>query len=445
MTAKNARKQLSILLSIALASSTTYGQSPNSESQLSLDPSTVSSSDDSLRRPKPIPAQTVSHPTKLERSILDTPRILAVPIVEQPTPREPQDTGLKLTGLGEASKDAPAAVELHQGSSQAELIRQRFGNGEPQVERWVIENAKGNIVNHGKYTEYDVSGATIVLGSYVEGQREGAWSKQVTADEAQRLVGTIDKGFSAPFTSRAKFKKGQLDGDWTISDKQGKSLIVWSYAEGVRNGTSTTFDSKGEVIQSITYKANVADGPALIADNGQAAKETTLWDGKMLRQVDKWYPAVAGKQRVLQAQAWHYVAMPVNIASSDWSTSNIEYRSTASIEPIRHGLSVTFYSNGQRESEGSYERGQRTGTFAWWYPNGQQKTVGEYRNDAENSEWTWWHENGMKHASGMFVDGRRVDEWSLWSPEGKLVKRTAAENDSQVAGRNPAGEGVKNR
>lgn len=39
----------------------------------------------------------------------------------------------------------------------------------------------------------------------------------------------------------------------------------------------------------------------------------------------------------------------------------------------------------------------------------------------------------MKQASGMFVDGRKTNEWSLWSPEGKLVKRTKAEDGSQVA------------
>jgi len=138
------------------------------------------------------------------------------------------------------------------------------------------------------------------------------------------------------------------------------------------------------------------------------------------------------------------VPSSLNVAHSDWDASTVAYQSVAATETIRHGMAVTFYPNGQRESEGSYDHGRRTGTFAWWYANGQQKTVGEYRDDREHSDWAWWHENGMKQASGMFVDGRKVDEWSLWSAEGKLVKRTQAPEEQQVAGRE-ASEPVQNR
>ncbi len=454
MTAKS---QLSIFLSIAMATSVSHAQTANSKLELSLDPPTnivtepsvidvesvVENAPKSLQ--KMIPAQTASDPTHIKRSVLDFPDLESVPIVLPTAKSEPAGLRAMLTGHSKSSILETESTDSNPVVSSAELIRQRFPNGKPQIERWVAEDSVGNIVNHGKFVEYDASGATIASGNYAFGQRDGVWTKQLTNEQAQQLMGQVEKGFTPPFTSRATFKQGQLDGEWTVSDAQGNPLAIWSYAAGVRRGTSSLFNSKGDVTQFITYQSNLADGPARIATQGQAAKETTFSEGMMLRQVDKWYPVVAGKQRVLQAQEWHLVPVPLNIAASDWDNNRIEYRSATATEPIRHGLSVTFYPNGQRESEGNYERGKRSGTFAWWYLNGQQKTVGEYQNDIEQSEWTWWHENGMKQASGMFVDGRKTNEWSLWSPEGKLVKRAKAEDGSQVANLPNEATAPKNR
>lgn len=441
MTAKTARKQLSVFLSIAMAASMGQAQSPGGETDLSLGPATTISlgqgTDQAENRAPPsspqlVPSQTASQPTRIQRSVLETPRISTVPVVSAAeTISQPERPG-----DGASRKSLTTEVPTTVGTK--ELIRERYPNGKPHVERWVAEDAVGNIVNHGQYFEYDLAGTVISSGKYVLGQREGEWSKQLSHEDAQRLVGEFDKAFQAPFSSRAAFNQGQLDGDWTIADAQGKNLAVWSYVAGARQDKSTHFDPSGEITQSLTYEVNLADGPAHMPADGETGKDTTFSDGMMLRQVDKWHPVVAGKQRVLQAQEWHLVPMPLNVASSDWANSRIEYRSTAGIEPIRHGMSVTFYANGQRESEGTYEHGKRTGTFAWWYPNGQQKTVGEYRNDVEHDEWTWWHENGMKHVSGSFVDGRQISEWSRWSADGTLVKRSEVPSKSQVAGRDQA-------
>lgn len=453
-----AKRQLAIFLSIALAASVSHAQSTISEFELSLDPPTPTAKApgsvdvESVVENTPksqralIPAKTISHPTKIERSILDSPKMKSVPVVS-PTAQSMEGPKALLTGHGSLSlnDDDVELVKPNPIAGSVELIRQRFPNGKPQIERWVAEDAEGNIVNHGKYVEYDASGATIASGNYAFGQRDGVWTKQLTNEQTQQLIGQVEKGFTAPFTSRASFKQGQLDGEWTVSDARGNPLAIWSYASGVRRGSSSLFNSKGEVTQFITYQSNMADGPARVTAQGQAIKDTNFSDGMMLRQVDKWYPAVAGKQRVLQAQEWHLVPAPFNVAASDWDNNRIEYRSVATAEPIRHGLSVTFYPNGQRESEGNYERGQRSGTFAWWYVNGQQKTVGEYQNNVEQNEWTWWHENGMKQASGTFVEGRKTNEWSLWSPEGKLVKRALAEDGTQVADRDTDTKPPKNR
>jgi antitoxin component YwqK of YwqJK toxin-antitoxin module len=179
----------------------------------------------------------------------------------------------------------------------AELIRQRFPNGAVQIERWVKEDGKGNIVNHGSFTEFAANGSIITSGNYHLGQREASWTKQITAEEAKKLVPALGKGFTAPFTSQAEFRSGKLHGDWILTDSKGNIVFTWGMEAGQRHGSSTFYGPKGEVTQSITYDKNVAHGPAKLAsESGAAAEPQELVRGMILRRVDKWYPAAAGSK-----------------------------------------------------------------------------------------------------------------------------------------------------
>ena len=282
------KKQWSVILSVAVASSLARAEPPASELTLTLDPPSVAVVESIIERSgmergpvaptaavverRSQPAEKDSQPARIARSMLETPRINA-PAVPSPTP----SSGTRLKSLlvshgggnNNLESDGKESIAVDQAEDQvasaAEMIRQRFPNGKPQVERWVIENTKGNIVNHGKYVEYDARGSVVLSGSYVQGKREGVWTQQTTGEQVQRLLGQRDREFVEPFTSRATFNAGKLDGDWTVVDGKGRLMSSWSYVDGARHGTSSLFNSKGEVTQSITYKNNLADGPARMA------------------------------------------------------------------------------------------------------------------------------------------------------------------------------------
>ncbi len=425
------RTRVACAFSVAMATSSAFAQPVADELRLTIEPGTIvlESSQESGKTATDV---------KAERSILDV-RAARVDAIEVSPMAE--QIKIRAVRIGHEKNSSEINFESHDAGS-AELIRQRFPNGKPQIERWVAEDADGNLVNHGKYVEFDEKGATVTAGSYVYGKQDGEWTKRLSLEEAQQLAKKLDKSFAAPFSSRATFKAGKLDGDWTLSDARGNLLFAWTYRDGVREGQSAEFNSKGEVVVSINYKNNLADGPAKIEVSGAPAQFT---QGLMVRQADQWYPAEHGKNRTLKSQESQLVPVPFNIASSNWNENKIEYQPTTSTQPVKHGLSVMFYSNGQRESEGNYDHGRRSGTFAWWYPNGQQKTVGEYRNDVEESNWTWWHENGMKQASGLFVEGKKKDEWSLWNEQGKLVSRTHADDVKNVAQKPSTESTIQNR
>ncbi len=306
-----------------------------------------------------------------------------------------------------------------------ERIRQRFESGKIEIERWVVESANGDLVNHGPYARYNEQGQIMVSGVYQNGTRDGVWSKQLTAQEAEQLSGGTLNGFKPPFVSKASFASGKLNGQWVCTDSQGKIVFAWSFQDGLRHGTSTSFDAKGQVVRLLNYVKNQSHGAAKVAMGpNQPLKDTEFERGRMLHRVDKHYPSQSGsRQNVLRSQDWFLIPTPFNLEHHDWETNQVVYQPANETDRIRHGRAVTFYSNQQRESEGQYDHGKRVGTFAWWYPNGQQKTVGEYNDDNEEGVWNWWHENGMREATGVFAGGKKIDQWSVWDSQGKLVSR----------------------
>lgn len=330
--------------------------------------------------------------------------------------------------------DIPPVMTVVGKTSEPELVQQRFADGKVMVERWVVEAESGDIINHGSYVRYNQAGEPVLSGTYVMGKQQGEWTKQVSVDQAREISNTNMAGFTAPFTSRVRFENGSMTGEWTCKDARGNYVFVWSFSDGKRSGMSTWFNSTGQVLQKLSYTNNLADGPATVSlKKEEAAQDVVFEEGRMLRRVDRPYPAkIAGAQPKLKSQDWYLVPTPFNVETNDWNRNVVTYQPFDSSQVIRHGRSINFYENGQRESEGNYVEGKRHGSFVWWYSNGQQKTVGEYQKDQEEGNWIWWHENGMKEASGTYIAGKKVQKWSVWSSDGKLVKRTDV-TDKRIA------------
>ena len=53
----------------------------------------------------------------------------------------------------------------------------------------------------------------------------------------------------------------------------------------------------------------------------------------------------------------------------------------------------TYYSSGQKESEGTYKDGKKDGLHTEWYKNGQKKWERTYK-DGKKIEEIWWDRDG---------------------------------------------------
>jgi antitoxin component YwqK of YwqJK toxin-antitoxin module len=315
-----------------------------------------------------------------------------------------------------------AEVKAEPGvAGEVELVRERYLDGKVRIERQVTLNNDGNYVNHGAWKMYSPTGDVVAEGQFNFGERNGMWTKWTSRKDSPLLGEFPYRDFKAPFMSQATFVNGKLEGDWMITDSNDRKVSIISFANGLRNGTATTYLPTGKILSQTTYQNAVPVGDFLEVNKktGELARTGTFEDGRKVVTKTNHFP---GSSKKKLSEIMYLAAKTVETAPDDfWAVRTAKYGTDGS--DMRHGSSKSWYANGQPEMEGSYEYGKKAGTFTFWHENGQVAATGEYKADVAVGTWVWWHANGQKSAVGKYTEGNLVGEWRWWDETGKLTKQ----------------------
>ena len=97
---------------------------------------------------------------------------------------------------------------------------------------------------------------------------------------------------------------------------------------------------------------------------------------------------------------------------------------------IPDGAWVYYFSNGQKQREGTYRNGHPIGTWKEWYENGQLKASLSFllsgSETVKNGTYTMYHENGKVAVKGNYAYGRKTGKWQKFDEEGKPIVEEAA-------------------
>ncbi|MBW3598902.1 MAG: hypothetical protein KY475_16720, partial [Planctomycetes bacterium] len=132
-----------------------------------------------------------------------------------------------------------------------EVIKERYPNGAVQIERHVIQNERGDYVNHGPFTYFLPDGKRWGGGEFLHGKRHGLWKRWYYRGEAPLFQEEIYAGFAEPFLSEAHFVNGQIDGPWTIHDANKQKVSEWSFHAGVPHGVWTWYYPSGQKLREV--------------------------------------------------------------------------------------------------------------------------------------------------------------------------------------------------
>jgi len=314
---------------------------------------------------------------------------------------------------------APTPASAAIAETDAEMATERYPNGKVKIERQVTKDAAGNYINQGTYTEYALDGSVQKTGVFQDGKLQGKWTQSFAKDDGHLFSADHESEFVGPFTSEATFVDGQLDGTWTIKDRNGQQIVEWNFQQGVRDGKWSWSYPKGEKRLEATFKGGKLDGEVLEWDqDGQSTNKTNYVDGRQLVKTVEWY--TLGQKHFEGC----YLRVPkMSEPTYDWWKGTITTVAAAPAgEDQKHGAWIEWYRSGNKKTEAQYEHNVAVGKFTWWYENGQKQAEVEYQMGVLNGTWTTWHTNGLKESQAAYRNGELVDKWMHWDADGKLVE-----------------------
>jgi antitoxin component YwqK of YwqJK toxin-antitoxin module len=96
----------------------------------------------------------------------------------------------------------------------------------------------------------------------------------------------------------------------------------------------------------------------------------------------------------------------------------------------RHGRWVTFYADGAKRSEGTFDHGVKHGKWVLYWPNGKKQSVATFDHGKYTGKYVCYHVNGNKKWEGRYnpirgdsADGTKDGVWKCYQSDGKTVWR----------------------
>ncbi len=305
----------------------------------------------------------------------------------------------------------------------AELVRDRYPNGKPHVERKVTLDAEGNYVNHGEYRELSEKGELLVTGSYDHGQRTGMWAKFLNGTESPLFKTYPFNKLRPPFSSTVEFEINSMNGVWVISDRDKHIACEIQIQHGQRQGATTLYHPNGQIYLQANYEQGVLEGPSIEKNQ----------DGKVVRE--EIY--TAGRKQIVETENYsnksvksvtRYLTATLKVVQPDNWDNNTFANYAAANEKELHGEFVTYHDNGQVATKGSYHLGQLHGPYESWFRTGELSASGAYDHGQQQGDWVWRHGNGMKRAVATYEKGKVQGETRAWDEKGKAISPKSAGN-----------------
>lgn len=82
----------------------------------------------------------------------------------------------------------------------------------------------------------------------------------------------------------------------------------------------------------------------------------------------------------------------------------------------------TYYVNGQKEQEGTYKNGERSGQWKYWYDNGVLWSEGEFKDGKSHGYRKVYHPNGKLYYEGTYTEDTPSGKWKFYDKEGRFIQ-----------------------
>jgi antitoxin component YwqK of YwqJK toxin-antitoxin module len=264
--------------------------------------------------------------------------------------------------------------------------------------------AFSNGMKHGSEETYDPDEILLSKGNYTNGVKDGTWNYY---DTYHRIL-----------VQSENYKNGKAEGVWSYYNRQLKTPIkeeVYEdnlltsvreynyegtltgssfYKDGLRSGVWVTYYFDSKIKSKTSYALNRKNGLyESFHSNGQLSTKGNYEDGKYIGDWISYYDNGTVSLRFSVKGKGENKSYPFESFYPDG-------------KPKRKGIAINehlsyfdkvlyeYYSNGQLESEVSYNRIRREGPYKYCYENGQIKEIGAYKEGFKTGEVKAFYSNG---------------------------------------------------
>lgn len=360
----------------------------------------------------PVSAQDLS-PATLEDAAVATAEE-----ADETTPESNEPATLPMDTEAEAAAPEADDTEIRaQEVETPEVVEERYPNGQLKTVREVVQDEKGNYLNHGAWKLLNERGAIVMEGQFYEDERHGVWNRWYSAGEVAFLRQKPFTEFTPPFISQGIFDNGTLHGAWIIYDAKQRKVCEIRFNKGERDGLATWWHPSGRKMREMKFEEGTVHG--VVQEwhpDGSLAKKDTFDQGRKLVTQTVHYGGEVKKY------SGTFLEPPLTAKNlDDWTKGEMAVFSSTG-KSIKHGPYAAWHPNGQLRMQGEYKYDSPVGTFTWLYQNGQKALEGDYTDGKQEGEWNWWHENGQRSIRGYFSAGNPSGKWTWWNKEGKVAQ-----------------------
>lgn len=128
----------------------------------------------------------------------------------------------------------------------------------------------------------------------------------------------------------------------------------------------------------------------------------------------------------LQGQTLRYV-----YHDEDKSKLKEMYYVQDTISNVLEGKYLSYYINGNIESEGQFINNETVGKWKFYYETGKQKMVGVVKRNSSDGFWEYFYESGIKSMEGEISNQKRRGEWKIYYESGRLKEKGSFVNNKR--------------
>ncbi|MEP2774129.1 MAG: membrane-binding protein [Fulvivirga sp.] len=96
------------------------------------------------------------------------------------------------------------------------------------------------------------------------------------------------------------------------------------------------------------------------------------------------------------------------------------YQVKDTINNILEGKYISYYLNGNMESQGQFSNNETVGSWKFYYETGKLKMTGTLKPNSNDGFWEYYYENGNKSMEGEISNNKRRGDWKIYYESGEL-------------------------